>query len=120
MVVYYLTENAKGKDLTYTNLKMAEYLGPGSDIYIDEKKWLFKCRMEDINVKANQRWQFDNIACSSCDISSDETQYHILECKQSEIVAYIPNYKELFEDDLEAQVCVLRLIKDNDRRIKQQ
>ena len=76
-----ISDNAKGKDLNYSSLKMAEYLGPDSDISIDEKKWLFQCRMEDINVKANQRWQFDDIACSSCDTNSDETQSHILECK---------------------------------------
>ena len=78
----------------------------------------------DINVKANRRWQFDNIKCSSCDSNSDETQSHILECKplieQSEIVTYIPNYKELYEDDLDAQIYVSRILKDNHSRIKQQ
>ena len=118
------SENAKGKKLTYKSLNMAEYLVPDSDLSIEEKKWHFKCRVEDINVKANRRWQFDNISCSSCETNSDETQSHILECiplvGQSEILTYIPNYEELFnDDDLEAQVYVSRLIKDNHRRIRQ-
>ena len=52
-----------------------------------------------------------------------ETQFHILECipliGQSEIVTYIPNFKEYFnDDDLEAEVYLSRLIKDHHRRIK--
>ena len=116
-----ISEHAKGKDLKYTYLEMAEYLGPESDMSIEEKKWLLKCRVEDIPVKANRRWQFKNIICSSCDTNSEETQSHILECKTligpSEIGTYIPNYRELFENDVEAQAYVSRLIKDNHGRI---
>ena len=36
-------ENPNGKNLTYKYFKIAEYLGPYSDIFIDEKKWYFKC-----------------------------------------------------------------------------
>ena len=86
---------------------MAEYICPDTDMSIEEKKWLLKCRGEDIPVKANRRWQFENIICSSCNTNSEETQSHILECKTligpSEIVTYIPNYRELFESDIEYQ-----------------
>ena len=35
---------------------MAEYLSPNEeDMSIDDQKWLFKCRVEDVNVKANHR-----------------------------------------------------------------
>ena len=116
-----ISENAKGKELNYTHLEMAEYLGPDGDMSIEEKKWLSKCRVEDIPIKANRRWKFENIICSSCDTDSDETQSHILECKTligpSEILTYIPNYRELFENDVEAQAYVSRLIKDNHGRI---
>ena len=116
------SENAKGKDLKYSFLQMAEYLGPTSNASINEKKWLLKCRLEDINVKANRRWQFDNLICSSCDTNNIESQSHILECKtligQCEIVTYLPNYRELFEDDVEAQIYVSRIMRDNHRRIQ--
>ena len=55
------------------------------------------------------------------DSNSQETQSHIFECKKlirpSEIVTFLPNYRELFGDDIEAQVDVPRLIKDNHGRI---
>ena len=61
------SENAKGKDLNYTQFKMADYLCPlDENISINEQKWLFKCRVEDIDVKANRRWQNEDISCFSC------------------------------------------------------
>ena len=36
---------------------MAEYLAPTDlDISIDEKKWIFKTRTEDIYLSTNGRW----------------------------------------------------------------
>ena len=87
----------------------------------EEKKWLLKRRVEDIPVKTNRRWQFDNILCSFCNTNSEETQSHILECKTligpSKIVTYIPNYQKLFESNIESQAYVSRLLKDNHGRI---
>ena len=52
------SENAKGKKLSYTEFIMADYLNPNEeDLTIDEQKSLFKCRVEDIDVKANHRWK---------------------------------------------------------------
>ena len=117
------SDNRKGKHLKYTNLKMAEYLCPSnSDISIDEKKWLFKCRVDDLDLKANRKWQYENISCSSCHSNNDENQEHLLLCKtllgKSQILTYIPSYSELYSDDLENQVYVARLLQDNySRRI---
>ena len=102
------SNHARGKELKYSELKMANYLCPSDvNISIDEKKWLFKCRVEDIEVKANRRWQNDNISCLSCNFNVDETQSHILTCTyligQSKILTYIPSlgrtlkFKSTFE-----------------------
>ena len=117
------SENKKGKHLKYTKLKMAEYLCPSNiDISIDEKKWLFKCRVDDIDLKSNRRWQYEDISCSSCNSNSEDNQEHLLICKtllgKSQILTYIPSYSELFCEDVEAQVYVARLLQDNySRRI---
>ena len=48
--------HAKGKAIEYSDLSMAEYLSPSDlDISIDDKKWLFKCRTEDIDLSSNRR-----------------------------------------------------------------
>ena len=49
-------------------------------VIIDEQKWLFKCRVEDIDVKANHRWKYNNTVCSSCINNKIETESHILFC----------------------------------------
>ena len=48
------SENAKGKILHYECLKMQNYLLPSNLISIEEQKWIFKCRTDDINIKANK------------------------------------------------------------------
>ena len=50
------SEYAKGKLLSYFEMKMAGYLSPSQvDISITEKKWLIKCRFEDIDISCNNR-----------------------------------------------------------------
>ena len=50
------SDHEKRKDLIYKDMKMAGYLSP-SDIVIsiDEKKWLMKCRLEDIVVTLDEK-----------------------------------------------------------------
>ena len=75
------SENAKGKKISYNEFVMAEYLSPNEeDMSIDDQKWLFKCRVKDVNVKVIHRWKHDNIICSSCIKNEIETQKHVLLC----------------------------------------
>ena len=72
------SENAKGKNIIYTQLKMADYLtSENVDATIEEKKWIFQCRVEDIEIKGNKCWKYDNISCKSCNSHQDKTQMHI-------------------------------------------
>ena len=88
------------------------------------KKWLFKCRVEYIEIKGNHRWKHNDITCRLCQKGVIETQVHLLYCEtllgQNENVNYIPAYKELYSEDLKDQLYVSRLLKDNfDRRISE-
>ena len=61
------SKNAKGKKITYEKFVMADYLSPNEeDMSIDEQKWLFNCKVEDIDIKANHKWKYNNIFCQSC------------------------------------------------------
>ena len=117
------SENAKGRNLNYSELKMQEYFtATNTDISIEEKKWLFRCRVDDIEVKGNNTWKYEDISCYYCSENCPETQEHLLFCKtllgSNDKVTYLPNYIELFEGDLEEQIYVTRLLKDNfDRSI---
>ena len=89
---------------------MAQYLC-ASDIKmsIDEKKWLYKWRIEDIDFEANRRWKNGDINCINCK-SNEMNQRHLLICKyligKSEIVTYIPDYNDLFKEDIEEQLYI--------------
>ena len=116
--------HSKGKELRYSELSMAQYLCASDiDMSIDEKKWLYKCRIEDIDLEANRRWNNGDIQCKNCK-NTEMTQRHLLVCKyllgKSEIVTYIPNYDDLFKEDIEEQIYISRLLKDNHNRMNAQ
>ena len=47
----HISENAKGKQIKYEKLKIQGYLNSSNlNISVNEKKWLFKCRVEDIDL----------------------------------------------------------------------
>ena len=112
------SDNAKGKPIIYHEFAMVDYLCPSDEeIAIEEKIWLFKCRVEDINVKGNHRWKHIDLSCFSCKKGIIETQTHILYCEillgKNENVTFIPEYEELYSEDLGEQVYVSRLLKEN-------
>ena len=75
------SENAKGKLINYSNLKMTDYLSSiDTDMSIDEKKWLFLCRIEDIDLQSNRKWNNEDTYCKSCP-NEIFTQRHLLYCK---------------------------------------
>ena len=76
-LVVYLTEkngrtsdHPKGKLIEYMDFTMAEYLSPNTEqILIEERKPIFRCRVDDIDFKENSRLQYEDISCSSCKIN---------------------------------------------------
>ena len=87
---------------------------------IDEKKWLYKCCVEDTDIEANRRWNNGDLMCMKCE-NMEMNQRHLLECKhligKSEIVTYIPDYNDLFKEDIEQQIYTSRVLKDNHKRL---
>ena len=72
---------------------------------IEDKKWLFKCRVEDLDIRGNQRWKYSDINYQSCKTNVEETQEHILICPsllgKNEKLTYIPNYYDLYNGNIE-------------------
>ena len=69
------------------------------------------------SVKGNGRRQHEDIYCTSCSINIEETQFHLLNYKyllgKNENLSYIPDHKELFQGDINKQIYVARLLKEN-------
>ena len=79
---------------------------------IGEKIWTFKCRVDEIEVKSNNTWKYDDLSCNFCfEDDMKDTQQHILICsqvlKQSEIYTHIPNYYDLYSAILQNQTYSL-------------
>ena len=62
---------------------------------------------------------FDTI-CDGCRLY-ESTSKHTLECKsligQNEIVTYIPTFEHIYENYVNKQIYIARLIEDNLRRL---
>ena len=51
----------------HDKLKMAEYLAENeSNLTIAERQFIFQCRTNYINVKANQKWKYSETHCTVC------------------------------------------------------
>ena len=116
------SERAKGKLLEYNELIMSEYLSSNeSELSIDERKWLLKCRIEDIDINTNRKWNNEESNCTQCP-NTLMNQKHLLECKylmgKNEIISFIPTYEDLFKGELEEQIYISRLLKENLTRMK--
>ena len=112
------SDNAKGKNIKYSDFKLADYLDPDNeDLSMEEKKWMFRCRVEDIEIKGNHRWKYPNIFCFSCKKNIAETQKHLLTCEyllgKNEKLTYIPDYDKLYNGNLEEQIYLIRILKEN-------
>ena len=117
-------DGSKGKCLEYSCLEMSECLtSMNNELSIDERKWIIKCRIEDIDLNTNRKWNNEDKMCKSCP-NTIMDQRHLLECKhllgKNEIVSYIPTYEDLFRGDLEEQIYISRILKENLFRLKAQ
>ena len=103
---------------------MSEYLTPlDQEISINERKWLFQCRVEDIDLNTNRKWNNESPDCMNCP-NTVLDQRHLLECKyltgKNEIISYIPTYEDLFKGDIQDQIYISRILRENLSTMKSQ
>ena len=118
------SDHAKGKFITYERLEMAEYLSSlEEDISINEKKWLFKCRIEDIQMNSVRKWNNQNEPCNHCP-GKYLDQNHLMNCQyllgKNEILSYIPESRDIFNGNLEEQLYASRIMKENHTLLRAQ
>ena len=84
--------------IKYDCLDMTKYLQEDKLQYsFKEKRNIFQCRNNDINVKAIRSWKYYDLNCMACNEPNQiETQMHVLCCKplinRNLKVSYIPVY----------------------------
>lgn len=114
------SKHKKISHIKHEDWQMADYLAPNEiDLSIEERKYLFQCRSRDLNVKLNKPWMyFESDKLCVCK-NFEESQQHILECEllsnKNDLISYLPNYSDLFGDDLTEKVYIGRIMKENMR-----
>ena len=74
------SDNARGKYLKYESLEMAECLSSLEEyMSISEKKWLFKCHIEDVEISSVRKWNHEYDPCSNCPGKYFD-QNHLMNC----------------------------------------
>ena len=108
------SENARGRIIIYEEFAMQE---TDIEISLDERKWFFKSRTDDIDIRANYKWKHEAFTCVSCKENIQEDNEHLLVCSKligkNELISYIPEYKDLFSENTEEQVYISRILKEN-------
>merc|ERR1712080_251037 len=112
------SQRKKYKKLIFETFKMAPYLNDNDcKLSVEERQFLFKCRIEDIDVRANRKWKYNEINCLMCNSEEIETQIHILECSElikiNRSLSYIPAYDNIFCHNIVSQIYTSNVIKEN-------
>ena len=101
---------------------MQNYLS-SEDIEITnyERKLIFQFRTKmNFNIKSHFRNMHENVICEGCHTEESTTQ-HTLHCNtllgKNELVTYIPDILDLYGEDEDEQVYIVRLLRDNIGRL---
>ena len=121
----YLNSNIGSKSRKYTKIEMAPYLCHNNEMPIETGKFVAKAQSHMIeNIKTNfkQDNKQDQI-CNSCE-KSECNQPHLLYCEaligSNQLVTYIPNYKDIFDDNnIEEQCFIANILIENLKRKKE-
>ena len=111
--------HTKVMDIVHNELEMQTYLSPNiCEMTVDDAKYIFLLRSRMVDVKANYKGKYFDYLCTECG-KEEETQQHVLECSKligkNEMLTYIPNYYDIFSKEVEEQLYVTRILRENMR-----
>ena len=113
--------HSKVLNIVYRNMKIQEYLTPNV-IDIQEAKFIFHLRTRMVDVRKNFSGSYPNLNCPLCNLEPD-TQEHLLKCEKldadTDLISSMPEYSDIFSENLEAQVLVARIIQSRFKKRKQ-
>ena len=101
-------QHSKVSHIVHKQIEMEKYLKPGQTT-IQESKFLFMIRTRMLEVKGNFRSKWSDLICPCC------KQQHLLTClsliADGVITGSLPDYNDLFSDNLSRQVELSRIMK---------
>ena len=106
--------HSKVKHIQYEKFQMQGYLKPCS-LTNFEAKFAFHARSRMLRVKKNYG---QKVCCPVCKIDGvEDTQSHLLNCgalvSENILTTKLPDYDNLFSKNLEEQINIVRILKQN-------
>ena len=114
--------NGKGMKLLHSKLEIQNYLKyEDGEVNNFERKLIFQLRTDMcFKIKTHFRQMHKDTICEGCR-KEESTTKHTVECQallgNNQIVTYIPDYRDLYRNDVEEQAYVARILKDNLTRL---
>ena len=104
---------------TYENWQIAKYLC-SIELSNTEKKFIFACRSNDLDLKGTKPWFYEDSVCFCCKSATEDIS-HIIQCSEllgkNELLSYIPNIEDL-EGSLDELIYLCSIIQENMNRRK--
>ena len=115
-------KHSKVRDIQHSKWEMQGYLQPNQEyLSIQEAKFIFLLRTRMLDVKVNFENKYRDKSCPNCETRED-SQPHLLECVKlidgTAIANSIPDYCDLFGDNLGKMLNTSRIIENSFRRRK--
>ena len=121
----FLNSSIGSKSQAYKELKLSFYLSSQSEVPIETAKFIAKVQSHMIeSIKMNFQSHYKpNLVCNSCKISQCD-QSHLLYCSKligsNQLISYIPNYEDIFnDDDPEEQCYIAHILMENLKKKKE-
>ena len=112
------SKHTKVMHIAHSKLSMQAYL-EANQHSIQERKFLFALRSRMVDVRVNYRDKYFVTICPCCKMEED-SQEHLLSCHMlvdaGTIVRQSPDYQDLFSNNLERQLNITRILKNNFQR----
>ena len=107
------SKHSKVLNIVHQKLEISRYF-IGNELNAQECKFLFALRTRMVDVKANYRGKYWDTICPCCKLEEDN-QEHLLSCYMIEeegmMIGSLPNYQDIFGDNLSKQVEVARILR---------
>ena len=117
--------HSKVKELKYDELKIQDYLSPNRWISSkDEAQFIFKLRCNQVTVKANLKWKYEDVKCRAC-YYENETQQHIYDCqylKETNVETKVETkveYEKLLNGSIAQKIEISKLLKIKIEKIEE-
>ena len=107
----------KGKEITYNNIQMSQYLLPNNQLEIQDQKKIFEMRNRMTNIPLNYPSKYQQK--SNCICGEKETMEHIYICKKLSNIEIKIKYENIYEGNVQNMKIILNRFEQNMNKRKE-